>query len=393
MSILFHVFIPGIPRAAGNQQTIRVAYFLARAGADVTIYIGTWYFRTADELRAFFGFAECDRFNVVIQAIPRIESPKSKYAALRGAWFHLQRLLRLLFTSESRQYDVFFARGYRFPSLHVFFKRWLGYKVVFELHEIKYLDKVPEEDLFSVKPIVDFERYTFLNADGRLAIAQTLLDFACRKWGSAEPTRVVHSCAIPFDSEPLPETRTLENVSYIGNFYPLGGLDFLVQAIQFVPDVRLTVVGGGGTEDPDTRRIQDLIGRCNVADRVELTGFVEPSRLKEAYRAADILVMPLANLTRCKYWMSPLKLFEYLSARRPVIASDHPVIREILRHEENALLVRSEDVQGLAAAIMRLIEDGAFARRLAESAYRDSRKYSMDNKARNILDFIAEEVV
>ena len=393
MRVLFHVFMPGIPRAAGNQQTIRVAYYLARAGATVTIYIGTWYFKTPQELNDFFGFNDCERFNVVIKPIPRFRNAKSRAVEIRGAYFHLQRLLCLLFAGERRSYDVFFARGYRFPSLHVFFRRWLGYKIVFEIHEIKYLDKIPEELLFEVNPLIDLEKYTFLNSHGRLAITQTLLDFAVRKWGAADPARVVHSCAIPFDSEPLPKAHKLENVCYIGNFYPLGGLDFVVQAMQFVPDARLTVVGGGGDEDPDTQRIRALIERCQVADRVRLAGFVEPNRLHEAYAAADMLIMPLANFVRCKYWMSPLKLFEYLNARRPIIASDHPVVREILQHEDNALLVKSEDVKGIAAAIRRLVSDPGLALALAESSYRDSRKYTMDNKARQILDFLAEDVV
>ncbi len=391
--ILFHVFITGTPRAAGNQQTIRVAYYLARAGAEVTLYVGTWYFRSSAELMSFFGFTECERFNVVIQATPKTENAKGRAAQFRGAMFHLGRLMRLLFTSESRKYDVFFARGYRFPSLHVFFRRLLGYKVVFELHEIKYLDKVPEEQLFSVSPVLDFERYTFLNADGRLAITQTLLDFATKKWGAAEPAKVIHSCAIPFASDPLPQSRRLSNVCYIGNFYPLGGLDFLVQAMQFVPQARLTVVGGGGENDPDTIRIRALVDKCNVADRVELAGFLEPSRLQEAYAAADILVMPLADFVRCRYWMSPLKLFEYLNARRPIVASDHPVVREILTHESNALLVKPEDVQGFGRAIARLIDDPELAYRLAEAAYTDSRKYSMDNKVSQILEFIDKEVL
>ena len=98
-----------------------------------------------------------------------------------------------------------------------------------------------------------------------------------------------------------------------------------------------------GPTGPDTVRIRAAIDDCNVRDRVDLVGFVAPVRLAAYYHESDILVMPLADFVRCKYWMSPLKLFEYLNARRPIIASDHTVVREILRHEDNALLVPAEN--------------------------------------------------
>lgn len=392
LRVLFHVFIADSPRAAGNQQTIRVAYYLARAGADVTLYAGTWYFETRQDLMQYFGFNECDRFEVIIQQTPGRMNKSHKAMRRWGMIFHLRRLFRLLFTNEKSRYDVFFARGFRFAAFHVFFKRWLGYKVVYELHEIIYLDKVAEDQLFEIQPRLDFERYAYLNADGRLTISQALLDFVTRKWGSVRPVRAIHSCAIPFESEPIPADRVIEKVFYVGNFYSLGGLDFLIQAMQRVPGAHLTVVGGGGKNDHDTMRIRAVIDHCNMGDRVDLAGFVKPTRLPECYHEADILVMPLADFVRCKYWMSPLKLFEYLSARRPIIASDHPVVREILRHEENALLVPAENPDAIAAAIERLMEDPELARRLAEASYRDSQIYTMENKARQILEFIEEEV-
>jgi len=392
LRFLFHVFIADTPRAAGNQQTIRIAYYLARAGANVTLYVGTSYFGSRQDLMSFFGLNECDRFEVIIQRTPGRIKKSSKAQSRWGMIFHFRRLMHLLFTNEKHRYDVFFARGYRFPTLHVLLKQWLGYKVVFELHEIIYLDKVPEDSLFVAKPFIDFEKYTFLHADGRLAISQSLLDFADRKWGVVRPARAIHSCAIPFDSNPIPPNRVLKKVYYVGNFYPLGGLDYLVRAMPLVPDAHLTVVGGGGENDLNTLRILDVIDDCKVCDRIDLTGFVEPGKLSDYYRGADILVMPLANFIRCKYWMSPLKLFEYLSARRPIIASDHPVVREILKHEHNAILVPAENPKAIAGAIERLMGDRELCRRLAESAYRDSRIYTMDNKAKQILEFIEEEI-
>jgi glycosyltransferase involved in cell wall biosynthesis len=67
-------------------------------------------------------------------------------------------------------------------------------------------------------------------------------------------------------------------------------------------------------------------------------------------------------------YASPLKLFEYLALGRAIVAPDKPNIREVLTHEDNALLFPQGDHAAMSAAIERLCQDEALRERLGQHA-------------------------
>jgi glycosyltransferase involved in cell wall biosynthesis len=79
-----------------------------------------------------------------------------------------------------------------------------------------------------------------------------------------------------------------------------------------------------------------------------------------------------------------LKLFEYMAAGRPIVASDLPAIREVLHHEVDALLVAPDDPVALAAGIERLLADPVLARRLAAASLAAVPNYSWDRRAERL---------
>ena len=87
---------------------------------------------------------------------------------------------------------------------------------------------------------------------------------------------------------------------------------------------------------------------------------------------------------------SPLKAFEAMAAGRPIVASDLPSSREVLRHGENALLVPPGSASELASALRSLLADSGLARRLAERAFSDAPAYSWDARGRRINELIEE---
>jgi glycosyltransferase involved in cell wall biosynthesis len=78
-----------------------------------------------------------------------------------------------------------------------------------------------------------------------------------------------------------------------------------------------------------------------------------------------------------------------MAAGRPIVASDLPALREVLRHEDNALLVAAGSAEHLADGIRRLVGDGALAGRLAATAWRDVQAYSWDRRAARLEDVFA----
>jgi glycosyltransferase involved in cell wall biosynthesis len=106
---------------------------------------------------------------------------------------------------------------------------------------------------------------------------------------------------------------------------------------------------------------------------------------------AHILVLPTVDTASAAY-TSPLKLFEYFAAGKPVLASDLPPIREIVRDGENGVLFAAGDPQSLVQAIRRVQHDDALAERLARTAFAEADRYSWRTRAERLEAFLLRVV-
>jgi glycosyltransferase involved in cell wall biosynthesis len=190
----------------------------------------------------------------------------------------------------------------------------------------------------------------------------------------------------PESRVPSPEPRVSAvkaQVTYAGHLYAWKGVDVLLEALARLEGVRGVIVGGHERE-PDLGRLRELAKSLGIADRVRFTGLVTPPEVAAHLREADALVLPNPASAISTRFTSPLKLFEYMAAGRPIVASDLPAIREVLRHEQNALLVAPGDPDALAAAVRRLLDDRALADRLARAAHEAAGEYSWDKRAERL---------
>jgi glycosyltransferase involved in cell wall biosynthesis len=164
-------------------------------------------------------------------------------------------------------------------------------------------------------------------------------------------------------------------------------VDVLVDAMASVPGARLVILGGIRGE-ADGARIEELVRARGLSDRTEMPGTVSPARVAEELRRAAVVAVPFLATAMTERHTSPLKAFEAMAAGRPIVASDLPSSREVLRDGENALLVPPGSAAGLAAALRRVLDDTDLARRLAERAYAAAPAYSWDARARALTDLI-----
>ena len=123
-------------------------------------------------------------------------------------------------------------------------------------------------------------------------------------------------------------------------------------------------------------------------DRVELRGHVPYDQVPGVLAGASVALLPLPDEPVARLFTSPLKLFDYMAAGVPIVASDLPALREVLRHEENALLARPGDPDAFADAVRRLLADPALAARLGAQARADVHRYSWDARADALLGFL-----
>ena len=149
-----------------------------------------------------------------------------------------------------------------------------------------------------------------------------------------------------------------------GRLDPEKGLDTLLEAVALLKDkpFRLVLVGRG-SEDY-TAHLKQVVQEKGIAEKVVFTGFVHP--VLPYVAAADFGILVSTVQEGC-----PLSPQEYMSQGHPVVVTNNGGQREYVVHEQNGLLVPPGDVQALAEAMGRLVEDTSLRQRLGQQAKGD----------------------
>lgn len=176
-------------------------------------------------------------------------------------------------------------------------------------------------------------------------------------------------------------------VGYVGRLQTMAmdkGVGTLVEALARVGGCSLALVGGPDDTAEEFRRRWLELGQDE--SRFLYAGQVAPDRVPLYLSAFDACAMPFPFTPHFAYYASPIKLFEYMASRRPLIASNLPSIAEVVTDGESALLTPPADAEALADAIRRLRDDPALRQRLADAAYGlVMDRYTWDARAKAIL--------
>lgn len=140
---------------------------------------------------------------------------------------------------------------------------------------------------------------------------------------------------------------------YAGSVTEAKGVSDLLHAVARLKNegfkIKLSIVG----RDPDGSMIA-LSKSLNVRNIAHFLGVVPNEDVPEKMRSADAVVVP----SRHEYPEGlPLTIYEALSSRTPIIASDHPMFKGPLVHEESALIFEAGNVENLASCVKRLLSD------------------------------------
>jgi glycosyltransferase involved in cell wall biosynthesis len=146
----------------------------------------------------------------------------------------------------------------------------------------------------------------------------------------------------------------LTRIIYVGRLEKYKGLHILLNAINGIPDLTLTVVGEGGYR----QELEEL------ASGLEVTFVGFQSDITPYYEKADIFVMPSLGPEGL-----PMVTLEAMSHALPCLFSDLPVHREITEDGRAAMLFRTGDVVDLRDKLLTLIENSARRAEYSENAY------------------------
>ncbi|MFA5098120.1 MAG: glycosyltransferase family 4 protein [Candidatus Margulisiibacteriota bacterium] len=153
-------------------------------------------------------------------------------------------------------------------------------------------------------------------------------------------------------------SRDRKKVLFLGRFASNKGIDYLVRAIPLVlkevPDAKF-VLCGDGEEKP---HIEEFIDKVGVRSHIEFRGKVNLDEMVQLYSTAAMYVFPSINRLEA----FGIVQLEAMSCSTPVIASNIPGVNNVMEVGKSGLLVEPRDIEGLSAAIIKLLKDPELAR-------------------------------
>ena len=176
-------------------------------------------------------------------------------------------------------------------------------------------------------------------------------------------------------------------IGYAGSLYPGKGIETIIEIAKIMPEYIFKVAGGTQEQIKTFKRIK--------SDNVVLTGYITPSNIPEFLSGCNILLAPYSKEVYTENykknnivnWMSPLKIFEYMASKKPIVASNLPAIKEILEDNKTALLVDYDSILDWKKAIVKLLCKPDFTKNLSENAFNEFLdKYTWSKRAEKVLE-------
>src|SRR3989344_4486358 len=370
-------------KAHGYQISMMCESF-ASLGLKVELVLPTKRNRIKNDLFSFYNINK------------NFEVRKIKSPDFIGIWpklgkisFWLQNIffsIAILFTKFEKD-AIFYTRG----AAIVFILRLRGKKVFFESHRLSNDSLVYRILLGKKTKIISLThgaKEVYIKSDflkNNIIVAPDAVDLQVFGNGLSveEARRRVNSSLA---------SRNKKIIGYFGSFKTMGedkGLREIIKAIEGLSrDISLLAVGGLGTElQFYEKEAEKTLGK----DRAVFRPSVPRKELSLLEESCDILLMPFPDTVHYRFFMSPLKMFEYMASRRPIVATGLPSIREVLS-ESRAVLVPPGDTERLKEAIKYLLNNPEIGQKLADNAFTAVKEYTWHKRAEKIYQFMISDI-
>jgi len=273
-------------------------------------------------------------------------------------------------------YDVVHYRNI-WDGLHlVQNKRRLGYKTLFEVNglpsiELKYHYPGLDSDLLT--KIKEQEIATLHLSDAIICPSHVTRDYIASLGLDRKLVTVIPNGVSPsdFSASPLPGREgRVPVLLYIGTLADWQGLEVVIKSLPKILDkqpVQLRIVGRGRSRQ--RKFLSKQIRRLGVEGSVIVQPALPHHEVPALIAESDICIAPLGlNDRNVTQGACPIKVLEYMASARPLIASNMPIVRELVREDVGALLFSPSDPEDLARQVLTLLNDFELSQRLAESA-------------------------
>jgi len=176
-------------------------------------------------------------------------------------------------------------------------------------------------------------------------------------------------------------------LTYVGQFNRWKNIELIFAALSLLPEDFSLRIAGGKNDSASREQIDYLIKKYDLKERVEYKGFVKNSEIVErVLNCSNILLLPLGDNIQSKYLTSPMKLFEYMATKIPVVAVDYPSVSSILC-EKGIIFLSQNDPENLSSEILNAVDTKNLDKQI-DIMNRCAMKYSYENRSKKYNEFI-----
>jgi glycosyltransferase involved in cell wall biosynthesis len=265
-----------------------------------------------------------------------------------------------------RRYQLIYERYALFSLAGVIAARRRKVPIILEVNDSALVDRIRPLRLQAAARRV--ERFIWSSADAIVTITSYFRDLIVADGVAARRVHVVANAVdeaafrVPPDGSEVRRRCGLNDklvVGYVGAINYWRRLDLLIAAFGAIaarhPSAHLLVIGDG----PDRAALREALHSQGLGARVSFTGKLEHSDIAAHLGAIDVAVIPHSN-----DYGSPMKLFEYMAAGKPVVAPWLPPIVSVIGDGDGGVLFPPLDLAGFTQALDAVLSDRDYRVRL-----------------------------
>lgn len=316
-------------------------------------------------------------------------------AGVKGAAAREQAIIQAAETmatiAADDSYDLIYERYSLFSTAGAQLRSRQAAPLVVEVNAPLLAEQADHRSLHDAATADTLTRETFASADVISCVSEPVAAWvrSARTSGNAH-IKITPNGVNLERFEPASATTPHEHqftVGFLGTLKPWHGTATLLEAFALATleqnkNWRCQIIGDG----PQRKPLEALSGQLGISDRVDFQGHMAPEEVPAALRAWDVAAAPYPEQDASGHYFSPLKLYEYMAAGLPVVASGVGEIPRVIDHGKTGILVPGSDPESLAAALSQLAENAPDRKRLGQAARSVvEAKHSWASRAEEVL--------
>lgn len=374
--LIFHGRFPS--EKAASLFTAKNAEAFSRQGFDVTVLVPKRKNIPTEDAFAFYGISQSFKI-VYVPMVDIFDTFLLKYIAFVASMFSFSWSIFYFLKKNYTEGDIVYSN----EIVPLFFVSKIVPNCFYEMHDF------PESKLFFFGHALGLMRWVLVHNKWKLKRVYELFPRLRKDLFLYEPNAVdvrdfdvsISTAQARKDLGLSPDKKI---IVYTGHLYGWKGVDTLAEAARLLPLDFEVIFVGGTSHDVDS-----FLKRYGDMKNIQVVGHKPHAQIPLWQKAADVLVLPNTGKEKISlYYTSPMKLFEYMASKKPIVASDIPSIREIIG-EDSAVFFKPDDAVSLAEAIRSCV-DGDRSH-LVEKAFLLAQKHTWYKRAERIVRFMKQK--